>query len=101
VKFRRGDLDRVFHVHESYHDPQEIILDTTDYYQVRASDEVQNILKAFLDDNTILFLRCGSGLEDPNFDRLLKWAAERQKNIPNRQYLLPLEDRRGRGGSSS
>jgi hypothetical protein len=88
VKFRRGDLDGVFHVHGIYHDPQEVVLDTTDYYQIRHSDEVQNMLKAFLDDKTILFVGCGSGLEDPNFDGLLKWAAERQKNIPNTHCLL-------------
>jgi hypothetical protein len=88
VKFRRGDLDGVFHVHGSYHNPQEVVLDTTDYYQIRESDEMQNMLKAFLDDKTILFVGCGSGLEDPNFDGLLKWAAKRQKNIPNIHCLL-------------
>jgi len=88
VKFRRGDLDGVFHVHGNYHDPQEVVLDTTDYYQIKHSDEVQNMLKAFLDDKTILFVGCGSGLEDPNFDGLLRWAVERQKNIPRGHCLL-------------
>jgi hypothetical protein len=32
LKFKRGDLDGVFHAHESYHDPHEVVLDTTDYY---------------------------------------------------------------------
>jgi hypothetical protein len=88
IRFRRGELDGVLHVHGSYHDPQEVVLDTTDYYQVMHSDEVQNLLKAFLDDKTILFVGCGSGLEDPNFDALLKWASERQKNVPNRHCIL-------------
>jgi NAD-dependent SIR2 family protein deacetylase len=88
LKFKSGDLDGIFHVHGSYHDPDEVVLDTTDYYEVRHSREVQNVLKIFLECNTILFVGCGSGLEDPNFDVLLKWASERQKNIPNRHYLL-------------
>jgi SIR2-like domain len=88
LKFRRGDLDGIFHVHGSYQDPDEVVLDTKDYYKIRQSDEVQNLLKTFLDDRTILFVGCGSGLEDPNFDALLKWASERQKNIPNRHCLL-------------
>ena len=54
VNFRHGNLDRVFHIHESYYDPQEVILNTTDYYQIKASNEMQNMLKAFLDDKTIL-----------------------------------------------
>jgi hypothetical protein len=81
-------LDGIFHVHGSYHNPGEVVLDTTDYYQVRHSDEVQNVLRTFLEYKTILFIGCGSGLEDPNFDALLKWASERQENIPNRHCLL-------------
>jgi hypothetical protein len=46
------------------------------------------VLKTFLEYKTILFIGCGSGLEDPNFDALLKWASERQENIPNRHCLL-------------
>ena len=88
VKFRREHLDGIFHIHGSFHDPQEVVLDTTDYYQIKTSDELQSMLQAFLDDKTILFVGCGSGLEDPNFDRLLKWASERQKNLPNIHCLL-------------
>jgi len=88
LKFKRGDLDGVFHVHGSYHDAHEVVLDTTDYYQIKHSDEVQNVLRTFLEFKTILFVGCGSGLEDPNFSSLLKWASERQENIPNRHCLL-------------
>jgi hypothetical protein len=88
LRFRRNDLDGIFHVHGSYHDPHEVVLDTNDYYQVIQSDGVQSMLQAFLDDKTIIFVGCGSGLEDPNFDRLLKWSSERQKNLPNRHCLL-------------
>jgi hypothetical protein len=81
LKFKQGELDGVFHVHGSYHDPREVVLDSTDYYKVTQSSEVQNILKTFLEYKTMLFVGCGSGLEDPNFDVLLKWASERQKNF--------------------
>jgi NAD-dependent SIR2 family protein deacetylase len=87
-KFRRRDLDGVFHIHGSYHDPHEVILDTTDYYQVQRSDDVQDMLKAFFNDKIILFVGCGSGLEDPNFDKLLHWASKQHKNISNRHCLL-------------
>jgi nucleoside phosphorylase len=88
LKFKCGDLDGVFHVHGSYQDPNEVVLDSVNYYQVMQSDEVQNILKTFLEFKTVLFVGCGSGLEDPNFDALLRWASERQKNISNRHCLL-------------
>jgi SIR2-like domain len=88
LKFKRGDLDGVFHVHGSYHDPHEVVLDNTQYYQVTHADEVQNVLQTFLEYRTIVFVGCGSGLEDPNFGALLKWASERHGNIPNRHCLL-------------
>lgn len=87
-RFQRGDLDGVFHIHGSYHDAHEVVLDTTDYYEVKHSDGVQDVLKTFFQYKTILFVGCGSGLEDPNFDALLRWASERQKNIPHWHCLL-------------
>jgi hypothetical protein len=88
LKFKSGDLEGIFHVHGSYHEPNEVVLDRTGYYQITQSDEVQNILKTFFEFYTILFVGCGSGLEDPNFHGLLKWASERQENIANRHCLL-------------
>jgi hypothetical protein len=35
---------------------------------------------------------CGTGLEDPNFGALLKWARERHKNMQNRHCLLLKDD---------
>jgi hypothetical protein len=63
-------------------------LDIKNYYKIRQSDEIQNLLKIFLDDRTILFIGCGSELENPNFDALLKWASERHKNLSNIHCLL-------------
>jgi NAD-dependent SIR2 family protein deacetylase len=88
LKFRRGDLNGVFHVHGSYQDPDEVVLDSKDYYKIKKSDEIQILLQTFLDDKIILFVGCGSGLEDPNFDALLKWASERHNNLPNIHCLL-------------
>lgn len=39
LQFKRGDLDSVFHVHGSYHDPRKVVLDTSDYCKVANSDE--------------------------------------------------------------
>jgi hypothetical protein len=55
---------------------------------VKQSDVVQEVLKTFLQYKIILFIGCGSGLEDPNFDALLRWSSERHKDIPHRHCLL-------------
>jgi hypothetical protein len=91
-RFRRGDLNGIFHIHGSYHDAHEVVLDTTDYYDVKNSDMVQDMLRTFLQDKTILFVGCGSGLEDPNFDALLRWASQLHKNLPHRHCLLIRDD---------
>jgi hypothetical protein len=87
-KYEQGTMDGVFHIHGSFQDPKEVVLDPIGYYQIKTSDDVQNLLKTYLGHNTILFVGCGSGLEDPNFNALLKWASSREENIPNHHYLL-------------
>ncbi|KAH8589751.1 hypothetical protein B0O99DRAFT_636152 [Bisporella sp. PMI_857] len=92
LMFQRGDLKGAFHIHGSYLDAHEVVLDTTDYYEVKHSGVVQHMLKKFLQYKTILFVGCGSGLEDPNFDALLRWASERHKNLLHRHCLLIRDD---------
>ena len=91
-KYEQGTLDGIFHIHGSFHDPGEVVLDPIAYYQITTSDDVQNLLQTYLGHNTILFVGCGSGLEDPNFSNLLKWASKREKNIPNHHYILAQEE---------
>ncbi|KAG9231956.1 ankyrin repeat-containing domain protein [Amylocarpus encephaloides] len=90
LNFKRRDLKGVLHVHGSYLDPTEVVLDSTDYYNIKNAqqDQVQDILKTYLDYYTILFVGCGSGLDDPNFGPLLNWARHRHKKISNRHCLL-------------
>jgi hypothetical protein len=76
LKFQRGDLPGVLHIHGSWSETNEVVLDTKDYYEVSKSAGLQDLLKYFLQCKTILFIGYGSGLEDPNFNALLKWASE-------------------------
>jgi hypothetical protein len=87
-KFESGDLDGVFHIHGSYQEPTEVVLNSLDYYIVQHDDLAQETMKSFFRHKTILFVGCGTGLEDPNFANLLDWAAERYKDITNRHVLL-------------
>jgi hypothetical protein len=69
-----------------------VVLDQIGYYQITQFDEIQDLLKSYLEHNLVLFVGCGSGLEDPNFTALLKWIAERHINLPNYHCLLVRED---------
>lgn len=88
LKFQSRDLRGVVHVHGSFYDPTDVILNTTDYYKIKTSDDVQGLLTTLWNTCTILFVGCGSGLEDPNFDALLKWACEHHKNVHKRHCIL-------------
>jgi hypothetical protein len=44
LKFKRADLNCVFHVHQSQPDLYEAILNITDYCQATSSAEIQNLL---------------------------------------------------------
>jgi hypothetical protein len=92
LRFQRRDIHGVFHIHGRWSDANEVVLDTKDYYEVTQSAGVQDMLKNFLQTKTVLFVGCGSGLEDPNFDALLRWASEQQKDISNRHCLLIRDD---------
>ncbi|OGE47118.1 hypothetical protein PENARI_c062G06790 [Penicillium arizonense] len=86
-KFKSGELDGVFHLHGSYERPQDVVLNATDYVRV-VNSEVKYMLEKFLMFDTVLFVGCGGGLDDPNFGPLLNWLKEYQKNIPQRHCTL-------------
>ena len=88
LRFKRGELKGILHLHGSHHYPNEIVMDGSDYDVITHSDEIQNILRELLEYKVLLFVGCGSGLDDPNFGTLLKWAFDRQQNIPHRHCLL-------------
>lgn len=87
-KYERCSSNGVFHIHGSFQDPQEVVLDSVGYDQVKASEDVQNLLKTYLAHNTILFVGCGSGLGDPRFGALLGWVSSREETTPHHHYLL-------------
>ena len=90
LRFRRGRLfkDGVFHIHGSYQDPDDVVLDPIDYYKVNVSPEVQSFLQKCLLDDTVLFVGCGDGLGDANFSALLSWITEKHRKIAHTHCLL-------------
>src|SRR5262249_20653567 len=59
-KYEQGILNGVLHIHGSFLDPEEVVLDPVSYYQVRTSADIQELLKAYLALYTILSVGCGS-----------------------------------------
>lgn len=94
LRFRRGRAfkDGVFHIHGSYQNPDDVILDPIDYYKVTVSPDVQDYLRKCLQDDLVLFVGCGDGLGDANFSALLRWITDKHRTIAHTHCLLVTND---------
>jgi len=75
-KALNNKLDCVVHIHGHYKDKNSIILDAIDYHKLEAEIEFQDKFKTALRDKNLLFIGCGSGLDDPHMSEVLKDVAE-------------------------
>ncbi|GFG17890.1 uncharacterized WD repeat-containing protein alr3466 [Aspergillus udagawae] len=92
-RFLCGKKDGILHIHGSYEKPDDVVLDATSYYKDSGTDFMKRVVKAILRTHTVLFIGCGEGLQDPNFDALLEWAAKRTLE-GHRHYFLTQENYR-------
>ena len=88
ILYERKERSGVWHPHGYYEHAEHIVLDAFDYYKVRQNTDVQEALRRFLKSKTILFVGCGSGLEDPNMGPLLKWIGEQEDSVRLNHYIL-------------
>jgi len=68
-------LHRVMHLHGHWAQPETLVLGIRSYDKILADDIIQTIARALFLEKTVLFVGCGSGLDDPNFASLLAWRA--------------------------
>lgn len=95
LRFIDKSREGVLHVHGEYDDPSNVVMSAVDYYRIRTSADIQLAMKSFLTNKTVVFVGCGSGLEDPNFGKLIEWAAEQRKNLPDKHYMLVRNKEKG------
>ncbi|GKZ82399.1 hypothetical protein AnigIFM56816_007211 [Aspergillus niger] len=90
VQFIRRNLPNVvFHPHGYWENPNHIVLDSRQYYEVGREDNgVRETLKDVLKARTVVFVGCGAGLGDPNFGQLLQWLGKQQKDVNYGHYIL-------------
>jgi len=87
-KRKEPGADAVFHPHGYWKNPQNVVLNTTDYYKVKHAEGVQNVLQNILEYRTVLFIGCGSGLNDPNIGKLLEALPQKVPNDEFHHYIL-------------
>lgn len=87
--FNKNDASGVLHIHGEWSEAQGAVLDGVDYFKVRQNSFVVHSLQAcFSGPEVVLFVGTGSGLNDPNFGRLLDWANQELSTLEKRHYIL-------------
>jgi SIR2-like domain len=87
----RGDEPGVLHLHGHWEDPESIVLGIRSYDDVLGDEHAQFVQRAIIAYNSLLFVGCGEGLEDPNFSALRRWLGEIFAGSEYRHFRLALD----------
>jgi hypothetical protein len=88
---QRGEM--VLHLHGIYSDPKSVVLGVDNYEELVRDPAYRTVLQTLWIERTLLFIGCSfSGLEDPDFSRMMSWFKETFPGVSQRHYVLMLED---------
>ena len=83
------DTQAVLHLHGIYDDPDSVIFGSGDYRRVSESEPYRAIMRALWLGKTLLFVGCSlDGIMDPDFSRLIHWAASTFPASYVKHYML-------------
>lgn len=84
----RGEDRAIVHLHGHWRRPESVVFGSISYKDVIDSKHAQAVLRALRMTKTLLFVGFGAGLDDPNFDTLLRWTREVFKESEIRHFRL-------------
>jgi hypothetical protein len=70
----RGDEEAILHLHGFWAEPESVVLGIRSYEQVLGDAHAQTMMRAIRATRGLLFIGCGAGIADPDFDALLRWT---------------------------
>ena len=69
----RGVSKNILHLHGSWESPASVIFGSSSYGRLLGDRPAQAIEQVLAGDNSLIFVGCGDGLADPNFESLRNW----------------------------
>jgi SIR2-like domain len=90
LRWVRGEDEGVLHLHGHWDHADSVVLGITSYQTHLGNEGVQFLQEVFAAVNSVLFIGCGDGLEDPNFSRLRAWMRSVLRG-EHRHYRLCLD----------
>ena len=85
---RLESRDGVLHVHGLWRHPDTVVLDVGDYDRVVGDRLLQAGLRSMGEMWSLVFVGCGDGLSDPNFEQFLDWMGEVLRGARHRHFRL-------------
>jgi SIR2-like protein len=87
----RGDHPGILHVHGHYTRPETVVFGSKTYEDICRDIRAQTLLRSVLTRDTIVFVGCGAGVDDPNFGGLFEWSKEALGSCLHTHYHLVRE----------
>lgn len=87
----RDEEEAILHLHGFWEDPESVVLGIRSYEQVLGDAHAQTMLRAVRATRGLLFVGCGAGIADPDFDALLRWMRTVFEGSDFRHFQLCLE----------
>jgi formylglycine-generating enzyme required for sulfatase activity len=94
-EFVRGELRAILHMHGHWDEPQSVVLGLRSYVEILRNEHAQNAARVLATSKTLVFVGCGTGLDDPNFESLRQWMAKVLANAKHTHYRLALKSELG------
>jgi formylglycine-generating enzyme required for sulfatase activity len=85
-----GEAQAILHLHGYWDEPQSVVLGIRSYENVRKDAHAQTVIQALAMTQSLLFVGCGDGLSDPNFEPFRSWLREVNSGNEARHYRLAL-----------
>jgi DNA helicase HerA-like ATPase len=87
----RGDEAGIIHLHGYWERPESVILDASSYDQILGDEHAQAVMRTLRLTTTLVFIGCGAGLQDPNFEQFRAWLARVMHSSEYTSYRLALD----------
>ncbi len=87
----RSDHAGILHLHGHYTFPDTVVFGTKTYADICRDIHAQNLLRSVFIRDTIIFVGCGAGVDDPNFGGLFDWSKEALGSCLHTHYHLVRE----------
>src|SRR6185312_2704348 len=87
----QGTISNVFHLHGYWEQPSSIIFGSMSYGELIYDASAAAIEQIIAGGRSLLFIGCGDGLEDPNFESLRVWLSRTFPASELRHYRLCLD----------